>query len=213
MAFISPRLEKKILRSFGRASIDSSWWKQKTAEIKFCLRCGGPLFWRLVEAEGCNRFVCRDCRYIAYQNPKPIAATLPVRNGRIYLLKRDIEPSRGLWTYPAGHMELGETVEEAAMRETREEIRCRVDLLGLHGIYSYPDSGAVTIVYNARVLGPEPRTGHEAQCVRAFAPEDIPWEELAFRSTFQALREWASVSERVMSGGKKRPARGARTIP
>lgn len=160
------------------------------AEVKFCLRCGGSLAFVLVKEEGVKRLVCGHCRFIAYQNPLVVAAALPVRRGRIYLLRRDIEPSRGLWTFPAGYMELGETVEQAAVRETREEIRARVALTRLHNIYSYVDSSVVTVVYRARVVGPEPRPGQEAQAVRAFRPGEIPWEQLAFRSTFQALREW-----------------------
>jgi ADP-ribose pyrophosphatase YjhB (NUDIX family) len=194
--FLSPSLERKILRSFGRASTKSPWWEEKRAQLKHCLQCAGTLVWRYVEQEKRERFVCGQCASILYENPKVVAATLPTRNDKIYLLRRDIEPSRGLWTYPAGFMEMGESVEQAAARETWEEIRCRVKILGLQNIYSYPDAAVVTVVYQAQVAGREPSPGHETQCVKAFHPWEIPWQELAFRSTFDALRDWTKGIER-----------------
>ncbi|MGQ0643915.1 MAG: NUDIX domain-containing protein [Elusimicrobiota bacterium] len=187
-----PALEKKVLAGFGRAALSSAWWKRRAGDVKFCLRCGGKLAWRLVREENCRRRVCGQCRFIAYQNPLVVAAALPERAGKIYLLRRGIEPSRGLWTFPGGYMEMGETAEQAAARETLEEIHARVKITGLHNVYSYADAGVVTLVYRARVLGPEPRPSPEAQCVEAFRAEDIPWRELAFRSTFHALREWVA---------------------
>lgn len=192
MTLPSPRLQKKILKAFRRATLSSPWWKRNKSGLRFCPRCGGPLRRRFVRAEGRRRLVCGRCGGITYENPQVVAACLPVRRGKIWLLRRDIEPSRGLWTFPAGYMELGETVAQAAARETREEICCRVELAGLQGIYSYPDSGVVTVVFRGRVRGPDPTPGAESQCVQAFRPSDIPWDELAFRSTFHALRDWAS---------------------
>jgi 8-oxo-dGTP diphosphatase len=182
--------ERRLLASFGRARLSSPWWRAQAAPQKFCVRCGGRLARRWVAAERCRRLVCGACGDIAYQNPKVVGAALPVRNGKVYLARRDIEPSRGLWTFPSGYMELGETVEQAAARETWEEIRCRVKLLRLHGIYSYDDAVTVNVVYLARVVGAAPRPGPESQVVQAFGPREIPWSELAFRSTFHALRDW-----------------------
>jgi ADP-ribose pyrophosphatase YjhB (NUDIX family) len=190
--------ERRILRGFGRAALNSDWWKTARVEPRYCLKCGGALRERFLREEGRPRRVCRACGFIAYENPKLVAATLPVRRGRLCLLRRDIEPSRGFWTFPAGYMEMNESVEEAAVRETREEIRCRVVLEGLHGVYSYADSGVVTVVYRARVVGPGPRAGKESQCVKAFLPKDIPWDELAFRSTYHALKDY------VGNGGGRR---------
>jgi ADP-ribose pyrophosphatase YjhB (NUDIX family) len=97
-------------------------------------------------------------------------------------------------------MELGETVEAAAQRESKEEIGCRVELTGVPQLYSYEDAAVVTIVYDAKVVGRGPRPGPESLEVRAFSAADIPWEDLAFRSTFHALRDWA---KRVSRGGTK----------
>jgi ADP-ribose pyrophosphatase YjhB (NUDIX family) len=136
--------------------------------------------------------VCPACGAIFYQNPKIVAASLPLQRGGVFLLRRAIEPGFGLWTYPAGYMELDETVEEAARRETREEIRARLGPLGPPMIYSYPDASVVTIVYAARIVGGRPRPGPEALEVRLFSPAEIPWEGLAFRSTYHALKDWVA---------------------
>ena len=134
--------------------------------------------------------MCASCGFIAYQNPKIVGATLPVKDGRIVLLRRAIEPALGLWSHPAGFLEMGETVEDAARRETWEEICVRVRLEGPPRLYSYPDSSIVTVVYPARILGRSPRPGPESLCVETFAPHEVPWRELAFRSTYHALKDW-----------------------
>jgi ADP-ribose pyrophosphatase YjhB (NUDIX family) len=176
------------------------WGEANRVDPKFCLRCGAGLRMTYVAEERCRRLVCAQCRFIHYQNPKVVAATLPVRNGKIYLLRRNIEPSLGRWTFPAGYMELGEDAMSAAARETREEICCRVADLRLHNVYSYPDSGVVTVVFRARVIGAEPRPGAESQCVQAFRPSEIPWRDLAFRSTFHALRDWVHLRAEYNKG-------------
>lgn len=94
------------------------------------------------------------------------------------------------WTFPAGFVELGETIEEGAMRETLEEVGIKIALKEIMGVYSYPKYGAATVVYGARVSGGRARTSREAEEVRYFAPREIPWKELAFKSTRDALRDW-----------------------
>jgi ADP-ribose pyrophosphatase YjhB (NUDIX family) len=186
----SPARERVILRGFGRASLESKWWKKRQAEWRRCARCGDVLAWRLVAEEERERWVCVSCSFIAYQNPKVVSAALPVKGGKIFLARRNIEPSKGLWTFPAGFMELGETVEEAAVRETWEEIRARVRIVGPPRLYSYPDAAVVTIVYPALVTGGRPGPTPESQEVRLFSIPEIPWEELSFRSTYHALKDW-----------------------
>lgn len=157
---------------------------------KFCLQCGRPLEERLVEEEGRVRLVCPACRYIHYLNPKVVAGAIPQKDGKVILLRRSIEPGRGRWTFPAGYVEWGESVPEAAVRETREEVGVEIAIISLLNVYSYPDSGVVTVVYTAEVVGGAPERGAETEEVALFAPHEIPWEELAFRSTKEALRDW-----------------------
>src|SRR5207248_2619507 len=102
----------------------------------FCLSCGGGLVDRYVDAAVRIRLVCDACCYIHYQNPTVVAGVIPVTSVRVWLLRRAVEPRVGFWTYPAGFMELGETVEEAAVRETREELNMEVRLNRLLNVYS-----------------------------------------------------------------------------
>ena len=160
--------------------------------LKFCAACGGELELRYVPQEGKDRLVCRACGRITYLDPKISACTVPVLNGRILLARRAIEPARERWVFPGGYMERGETVPQAAERETFEEVGLRVRATRPVGIYSYPDAVVVVIVYHCEVLGGEPSANSETLEVRLFAPDEIPWDELAFPSTRDALRDFIS---------------------
>ena len=120
------------------------------------------------------------------------ACTVPVVNGRILLARRAIEPARGRWVFPGGYMERGETVPQAAERETFEEVGLTVRATRPVGIYSYPDTAVVVIVYHCEVLSGEPTASSETLEVRLFAPEEIPWDELAFTSTRDALHDFVA---------------------
>jgi len=154
------------------------------ADARFCPRCAAEADVRYPRS-----ITCPQCGYGAYYNPKPVAATIPVADdGRIWLLRRAFDPGKDLWTFPGGFVDLGESVEEAARRETDEEMAIGIDLGDLVGVYSREDERVVLIVYAATPLG-TPRATEEALEVRAFAPAEIPWDELAFWSTERALRD------------------------
>ncbi|MGZ4227262.1 MAG: NUDIX domain-containing protein [Solirubrobacteraceae bacterium] len=154
------------------------------AEARFCPRCGQP-----AEVNFPRRIVCSHCGYSAYYNPKPVACAIPVDGeGRVILLRRGFDPGRGLWTFPGGFVDLGESVEEAALRETDEELGIAIELGALVGVYSRAEDRVVLIVDRALAIG-QPRTTPEAVEVRSFAPSEIPWAELAFWSTELALRD------------------------
>ena len=118
-----------------------------------------------------------------------MAAAIPRdEQGRIWLLRRTLHEGAGRWTFPGGFVELGESVADAALRETREELEMEIELGALVGVYSRAAERTVLIVFHARALS----VGHEtdeASEVRAFAPAELPWDELAFWSTEQALRD------------------------
>ena len=154
------------------------------ADARFCPRCGQP-----AEVDFPHRITCAHCDYCAYYNPKPVAAAIPVDDdGRVILLRRGFDPGRGLWTFPGGFVDLGESVAQAARRETQEELGIDVNLGALVGVYSRADERVVLIVYGALALG-RPRATPEAVEVRAFGLDEIPWHELAFWSTELALRD------------------------
>jgi ADP-ribose pyrophosphatase YjhB (NUDIX family) len=154
------------------------------ADVRFCPRCGRP-----AEVEFPRRVACPHCGYSAYYNPKPVAGAIPVvDDGRVILLRRGFDPGRGLWTFPGGFVDLGESVQEAARRETEEELCMAIELGALVGVYSRAEDRVVLIVYRALALG-RPRTTPEAVEVRSFIPSELPWQELAFWSTELALRD------------------------
>jgi ADP-ribose pyrophosphatase YjhB (NUDIX family) len=154
------------------------------ADARFCPRCGQP-----AEVNFPRRIACSHCGYAAYYNPKPVAGAIPFdSDGKVILLRRGFDPAKGRWTFPGGFVDLGESVEEAARRETEEELRIEIELGPLVGVYSRAEDRVVLIVYRALAIG-RPRITPEAIEVRSFAADEIRWEELAFWSTKLALRD------------------------
>ncbi len=167
----------------------------ETKPEKYCLRCGDVLRKQWVAEERRERPVCQACGFIFYMNPKVVGGAIPCQDGRVLLLRRRIEPARGQWTFPAGYVELGESVEEAAIRETKEEVALEIGDLSLLNVYSYRESPVVTVVYLSRIVGGDPQLGEEAEEIDFFSPAALPWAELAFRSTRDALRDWTQSQE------------------
>lgn len=159
-------------------------------EYRFCPRCGGKLELRALKALEPERLVCQKCAFIFYLDPKVVAGTLFSLDGGVVLLRRGIEPALGKWSFPGGYVDRGESVQEAAVRETKEEAHLDVRLRSLLGIYSYPRSPNVVVVYTAEVMGGELKAGDEADEAKAFQVSEIPWEELAFVSTTDALKDY-----------------------
>ena len=101
--------------------------------MKFCSDCGSKLEKRIPEGDNLERDCCTKCDLIHYSNPKVIVGTVPIKDNKVLLCKRAIQPRYGLWTLPAGFLENGETIEEGAFRETKEEtgiIVQREEILG-----------------------------------------------------------------------------------
>jgi ADP-ribose pyrophosphatase YjhB (NUDIX family) len=168
-------------------------WLQHPAHsdwARFCPCCGVRLDERYIETEQHVRKICSGCGFIFYLNPKVVAAAVPRQDSRIWLVRRNIEPSWGSWTFPGGYVDLGECVPDAAIRETYEETQLKVRLDGLLNVYSYANVGIVLVVYRATVTGGIAAVTPESQEVRAFRIEDLPWEKLAFPSTRDALLDY-----------------------
>ena len=155
--------------------------------MKFCSNCAAPLARRVPPGDSLPRWVCDACGMIHYQNPLMVVGTVPEHSGRILLCRRAIEPRRGLWTLPAGFMELGETTEEGALRETVEEAGARVELEGLYSLLNVVRVGQVHLFYRARMLDIDFVPGPESLEARLFAEDEVPWDEIAFRTTKKTL--------------------------
>ena len=158
--------------------------------FRFCPKCGGALGRQRLKVSEPERLVCAACAFIFYDDPKVAACTIPLVDGKIVLLKRGIEPSYGKWVFPGGFLDRGERVEEAAIRETWEEVNLKVEVTQLLNVYSYPGYPVVVIVYLAAVVGGQLQAMDEALEVGAFTPAEVPWEELAFPSTRDALTDY-----------------------
>lgn len=161
------------------------------ASLNFCSRCGSALVFGLVEGEDRERLACGACGHVAYVNPRMVVTVLPITDaGEIVLIRRGIEPGKGWWAQPGGFLEIDETVNQAAIRETWEETRLLVEPGELVGIYTRLEAAVVTLAFEARIVGGTAVPTPEATEVRAFAPEEIPWSGIAFSTTTWALRDW-----------------------
>jgi len=151
--------------------------------------CGGALEARSLKAGDPDRPVCVACGFVVYLDPKVAVGTIITKDSQLVLVRRAINPGYGLWVFPGGFVDRGEEVERAAIREAREESGLDVRLDRLVNIYSYPAS-PIIIVYAATALGGELCSDEECLEAKLFRAEEIPWDDLAFRSTREALREY-----------------------
>jgi 8-oxo-dGTP diphosphatase len=163
-------------------------WKQ--TDYSFCPKCGGELVRRLLKDSEPMRLRCQRCHFVFFLDPKVAVGTIVSLEGRILLLRRGIEPSYGKWVFPGGFVDRGEELEEAAVRETREETNLGVRITRLLNIYSTQGHPVIVIVYVGEAVEGQPSAGDEALEVGLFHPSEIPWDQLAFPNTNQALREY-----------------------
>ena len=159
--------------------------------LKFCSRCGSPLVFGAIPGEDRDRLACPNCGHIVYVNPRLVVTVFPITDaGEIVLIRRGIEPGKGAWAQPGGFLEVDETVHEAAIRETHEETGLLIQPGEIIGLYSRLEAAVVTIAFEARIVGGKAAPTPEATEVVAFAPEDVPWAGMAFKTTTIALRDW-----------------------
>jgi ADP-ribose pyrophosphatase YjhB (NUDIX family) len=159
------------------------------APIKHCRNCGTAVVYRIPDdGDTRERAVCPACDTIHYDNPLNVVGTIPVSGERVLLCKRNIEPRWGKWTLPAGFMELNETVAQGAARETVEESGANFEMGDLFAVMSVVRVGQVHLFYRAQLINEDFAPGHETIEARMFTEEEIPWDEIAFRTVREALR-------------------------
>lgn len=159
-------------------------------EFRFCPLCAGNLDTRILKEQEPPRLVCSRCDFVFYMDPKVVACAIVEIDSRIVLVKRDIEPQRGKWVLPGGYVDRGEEVAAAALRETMEECGLQTSIKRLHGVYSYPGRAAVVVVYVLERLSGNLIAGDESSQAGLYLREEIPWKELAFQSTADALMDY-----------------------
>lgn len=148
--------------------------------MKFCSNCAATLNYAVPEGDNLPRHICISCGTIHYQNPKIVAGCIPMWQDQVLICRRAIEPRYGKWTLPAGFMENGETVAQAAARETIEEAEARVTNLKMYGLFNIPHVSQVYIMFRGELEAPSFGPGSESLEVRLASEDEIPWEELAF---------------------------------
>jgi 8-oxo-dGTP diphosphatase len=163
----------------------------EAADYRFCPRCGGTLERRVIKVGEPERLVCAACGFVFYLDPKIAVGTIiRIDASRLVLVRRAIEPGYGKWVFPGGYVDRGEPLTVAAIREAREECGLEVRLDGLVNIYSYLGRAPVIVVYAATPIGGVLSGDDEVLETAAFETAAIPWNELAFRSTEEGLRDY-----------------------
>jgi ADP-ribose pyrophosphatase YjhB (NUDIX family) len=157
----------------------------------FCPACGAPLREQTIDHR--VRRVCPACGRVHWRNAKPCAGALIIRNGKVLLVRRLIEPFRGYWDIPGGFCEADEHPTETAIREVREETGLEIELTGILGVWmdDYEGSATLNVYYLARPLGRSIRPGDDAGGAAWFAPNALPGR-IAFANGRLALEAWAS---------------------
>jgi len=168
------------------------WARRTVWDYHFCPACGGALTPRIVKAGEPERPVCEACGWVYYHDPKAAAGIVTVHEDRVVLLRRAIEPRYGAWVFPGGFVDRGEHPEAAAIREAREEAGVEVRVDGLLGVY-HTSAGPIVIVYRGTVVAGEPAALDESLEAGLFAPDALPWDDLAFDTTRAALEDYLRV--------------------
>lgn len=156
--------------------------------MMYCSDCGDRLVAKIPRDDDRRRHVCSGCGKVHYENPKIVTGCLPLWQDSVLLCRRAIEPRRGFWTVPAGFMELDESVQQGAVRETWEEARANVELLAPYSMFNLPHVNQLYVIFRARLMDLDFEAGPESEDVRLFTEREIPWDELAFGTVRQTLR-------------------------
>lgn len=158
--------------------------------ILHCRACGKSVAYVVPVDDNRERAVCTGCSHIHYENPLNVVGTLPFWGEQVLLCRRNIEPRHGYWTLPAGFMELGESTEAGAVRETDEEAGARIEVLGLYTVLNVVRVGQVHLYYRARLLDTDFNPGPETIEARLFHEHEVPWDDLAFRTVRETLERF-----------------------
>ncbi len=166
---------------------------ERLSTPRYCQSCGHDLIERFMESEGRSRYQCEGCGFVHYMNPRVIAAVIIEHGGRVLLQRRAMAPGAGLWTFPGGFLEIGDTPADGATREAKEEVGLDVTLGRLHGVYTRRHVGIVMVVYEGTSATDAAYVADwESLAVGWYRADEIPWPELAFDTTEQALRDWVA---------------------
>ncbi len=164
--------------------------KTNIMDIKFCTACGSPTELKIPPDDDHVRFVCTHCGLVHYSNPKMVVGCIPELNGQILLCKRNIEPQKGKWTLPAGYLENGESVQDGALRETREETMAEAQIIDPYRLFNIVFVDQIYFMFRANLTSDKFGPTNESIDVRLFNEKDIPWDDIAFEVIKQTLEHY-----------------------
>jgi len=161
------------------------------ADTRFCNACGHAVEFRVPDGDHLPRHLCPSCGHIQYRNPKLIVGVIPeAADGRVLMCRRNIEPRLGLWTFPAGFMELGETSAQGAAREALEEAQADVEVDGLLMVINVPYVSQVYMIHRGHLRKDHYGPTFESSEVRLMDESEIPWDEIAFPTIWHSLKQF-----------------------
>ncbi len=163
---------------------------------QFCSGCGGVL--RDHELNQKNRRVCVQCGRIAYPPQRVAVSVIPYTSrNHVVLVRRAIHPGFGYWVIPGGYREIGEDLAAGALRELHEEIRLPMDrkTLKFSGLYSYGGDATILAVYELQVYWEQVWWGPECLEAALFSVTELPWNNIYFPSTKDALSQWIGAND------------------
>lgn len=158
--------------------------------MNFCSNCGARVDQAIPAGDDRQRFICRACGTVHYQNPKVVVGSIPEHQGRILLCKRGIEPRLGKWTLPAGYLENNETLEQGALRETLEETRATVKIIAPYRLFNLAFINQVYLMFRARLAAADFSPTPESSEIRLFSEDQIPWDDMAFQVITETLKHY-----------------------
>lgn len=158
--------------------------------MNYCSNCGSKVSREIPEGDNRHRFVCANCDEIHYHNPNIVVGCVTSWEGRVLLCRRAIEPRVGFWTMPSGYLEIGESTEQGAARESAEEAGIDVQIGNLLSLVSIPQIGQIHMIYLGQLNTPEFLAGEESLEVKFFSENEIPWDDLAFPTVRLALEHF-----------------------
>ena len=170
------------------------------SQIRHCRNCGQPVQYRVPADDNRERAVCTVCAHIHYENPLNVVGTVPIWGEQVLLCRRNIEPRFGLWTLPAGFLELGESTEAGALRETDEEAGARIEMQGLFSVLNVVRVGQVHFFYRARLLDTDFNPGPETIEAQLFHEHEVPWDQIAFGTVRETLKRYFADRQRGAFG-------------
>ena len=152
------------------------------AAAEYCRKCGSIVERIIPEGDFRLRAVCSSpgCGFIEYSNPRIVTGAIIDHQGKILLARRGINPQKGLWTVPAGFLELGESSADGAVRETLEETGANVAIIAPYCHYDIVGISQAYTLFRAKLLAPYTFKAvlPESLEVKLFAPTEIPFEEV-----------------------------------